>query len=253
MFLKPLRSASAKGIVKHLREDIFLVHGAPKLILCDNGKQYKSEEFKKLCSEFKITVKYNVKYNPRSNPTERTNQVIGHTLRSYVGDNQAKWDQKIPEIQHALRSSVSSVTGFSPDFLVFGADVSLDGRDHLISADVVGDLLPKVETCSRADSFLRLEKVKTEVQGRLLTAAHRNAKHYNQRRRPCTIRVGDYVWHKTYIKSDKKKGIPKELAAKKMGPYRVRKKLGAVTYDIEDADGAYVGTYTSDQLEPDKG
>jgi len=48
VYLKALRDAKAKKVVDFIENEIFLVHGAPRTILVDNGRQYVSKEFKNL-------------------------------------------------------------------------------------------------------------------------------------------------------------------------------------------------------------
>jgi len=51
VWVKPLRSATAKAVVKHLEEDVFSKAGVPGLLLCDNGQQYKCQEMTSLCKK----------------------------------------------------------------------------------------------------------------------------------------------------------------------------------------------------------
>lgn len=44
VWLRPIRSATASNIVRHLEEDIFLKYGVPGTLLCDNAKQYSGAE-----------------------------------------------------------------------------------------------------------------------------------------------------------------------------------------------------------------
>ncbi|KAK3928325.1 Retrovirus-related Pol polyprotein from transposon 412 [Frankliniella fusca] len=245
-FLKPLRTATAKSIVKHLREDIFLVHGAPRLLLMDNGPQYRSEEMARLCEEFKIERKYNITYNPRSNPTERTNQTLGAMLRSYSQENQRKWDERLPDLQHALRSAVSTVTGFSPQFLVFGKEIPVDGRHHFLQPP---DVLECETPVQQSSSFQRLEALRSDVQEKLNKAQEKSAARYNLRRRQVSFNPGDVVKLKTFYKSDKIEGFTKKLAARYKGPFTIVRKEGNVSYIIESEDGVRSGPHHADQLE----
>lgn len=237
VFLKPLRSATAEAVCKHIKNDIFLVHGAPRLILADNGKQYRSIEFQEMCKQFNVSVKYNIPYNPRSNPTERTNQTIGCMLRAYVDDKQKKWDKYLPELQFALRSSVSSVTGYSPQMLVYGREVDTDGRHHLLTVPEDLQQIPDSEPrANHACSFRRLQLVQDEVNARLLEAQKRGAHQYNLRRRQPSFQVGDQVLKRNFVKSDKTKGFSKKLAEKWTGPFKIKQKIGMATYLLDGGD-----------------
>lgn len=82
VILFPNRSATAKSLVKNIEEGIFLVYGVPPYILCDNGVQFRSRDFQKLCNKYKTNIRYTALYHPSANPTERVNQVIKTMLSS---------------------------------------------------------------------------------------------------------------------------------------------------------------------------
>jgi len=116
-------------MLEHFERDIFLNFGCPRVILPDDGPQYRSKEFRRLCEKYHIELKSTIRYNPRSNPTERYKQTIEGMNGSFTGDNQRHWDKYIREIQSALRSKVNEITGFTPQFLKYGSELCLDGRD----------------------------------------------------------------------------------------------------------------------------
>ncbi|KAK3922143.1 Retrovirus-related Pol polyprotein from transposon 412, partial [Frankliniella fusca] len=231
--LLPLRSAAAKPIISHLKNDIFLVHGAPRVLVADNGQQYRGEEMARLCDEFKIERRFNLPYNPRSNPTERTNQTLGAMLRAYSHQNQKKWDDRLPELQHALRSAVSTVTGFSPHFLVFGRDVPVDGRLRLLNPQ---EDLDCEEPFDYSTCFKRLEILRADVLQRLSDAKRKNAARYNLRRRPDPFKPGDVVKLVNFVKSDKGKGFSKKLAQKYRAPFTIVRREGEVAYVVKTED-----------------
>lgn len=246
IFLKPFRSEKAQQILDHLKNDIFLVHGAPRILIADNGAQYRSKKFQDLCAEFQIEVRYNLAYNPRSNFTERYNGTVRDMIRAYAKDNQKTWDLFVPEFQHALRTGISAATGFSPHQIVFGEEMVIDGRQHLFKA---GDAELLVDdTISHAEAQKRLEMLRTEVQDRLRLAQHRGANRYNLRRREDPFKPGDLVLRKNFVKSNKAKGFNKKLASKFLGPFKIKKKLGNTGYLLEDAKGKEDGPWHPDQM-----
>ncbi|KAE8738276.1 hypothetical protein FOCC_FOCC016252 [Frankliniella occidentalis] len=48
VFIRPLRKATANAVTNHLKEEVILKHGAPRLLLVDNGQQYRSHQFQNL-------------------------------------------------------------------------------------------------------------------------------------------------------------------------------------------------------------
>lgn len=244
--LRPLRNKKAKKIAQLLKEDIFLRFGAPRLILVDNGSEYVSAEFKKLCQQFHTQIRYNIPYNPRSNPTERTNQTAETIICCYVQENHRKWDEWIPEIQCALNTSTSHVTGYSPHQIVYGTTMVLDGREHQLDADTPELTVRDAELTAEQEE-LRQKRIE-EIREKLKQAHERNTHRYNLRRRDFHYSTGDMVWRKNFVKSQKALGVSKKLASTHIGPYRVKARLGRVSYMLEDNEGNEDGPWHVDQL-----
>ncbi|KAJ8968241.1 hypothetical protein NQ314_002388 [Rhamnusium bicolor] len=71
-----LRTASTENIIRKIREEVFLIFGVARKVICDNGPQFRSKKFADFAGEFKFDCKYNANYHARANPTERTNGTI---------------------------------------------------------------------------------------------------------------------------------------------------------------------------------
>nr|CAI5851281.1 unnamed protein product [Callosobruchus analis] len=50
----PLRKATVQHINKFLENNVFLMFGVPQIIVCDNGPQFRSKDFKSLMEEYKV-------------------------------------------------------------------------------------------------------------------------------------------------------------------------------------------------------
>ena len=199
-----------------------------------------------MCEEYSIELRPGIVYNPRSNFTERYNGTIGDMLRAYANNNPKKWDEFLPEFQHALRTGVNATTGYSPYQVVFGEDIVMDGRMHLF---IGGDAdLACEDRAQYAAGKQRLELLRDEVVLNLQQAQGRNTRRFNLRRRADPFKIGDVVLRKNFAKSQKAKGIAKKLLVKWLGPYTIRKKLGATGYMLQDPQGKEEGPYHPDQL-----
>ena len=62
----PIRKATASVITKLLEDNVFLMFGVPEFLHCDNGKQFKSREFTKLCEIYKVKIIYSPPYHAQS-------------------------------------------------------------------------------------------------------------------------------------------------------------------------------------------
>jgi Reverse transcriptase (RNA-dependent DNA polymerase)./Integrase core domain. len=124
----PLRTATHSKIVKLIEEQVFLVFGCPRAIIVDNGVQFRSKEFVKLMKTYNVTIKYTALYHPQANPCERINKVLKTMLRSLVSENHRDWDIHLAKVGYAIRSTKHEVTGFTPNFINFGREISLKGE-----------------------------------------------------------------------------------------------------------------------------
>lgn len=249
VFLKPLREATAKLLIKHFKEDIILVHGAPKQIIVDNGSQYRSHDFKKMCKSFHIDLFFNIAYNPRYNPTERTNQTMENLICSYLRGNQKKWDEHLPELQYALRSGLSAATGYTPHEILYGKTLQLDGRHHLLQDTKLSAAFPDVaEPTEHAGCLKQLVQVHDDVIERLQKAQDHSAQRFNSKRRDVSLSVGMKVWRKNIVKSDKARGFSKKLAPRWRGPFKIKRKVGKYSYILDAGGGEENGPWHVEQL-----
>ena len=60
---------------------ILLEEGAPRVIRCDNGTEFKTVLLNGLCRELHIQMQYSPAYWPQGNQCERLNRYIGEALR----------------------------------------------------------------------------------------------------------------------------------------------------------------------------
>lgn len=71
-----LRKATAEEIIKKLEEQVFLIFGVPKVLIADNGTQFKSRECQNFSNTYLFDIRFNAHYHPQANPTERVNRSI---------------------------------------------------------------------------------------------------------------------------------------------------------------------------------
>lgn len=125
-----LRKSSAEVIVKRIEEHVFLLFSVPKLILCDNGLQFKSSTFLKLATQYNTKIKYNAYYHPRANPTERTHRTIKTMNSMYLENNHKKWEDNLQKVTCALRTAKHDTTRLTLYFVNFGRNMVLSGDDY---------------------------------------------------------------------------------------------------------------------------
>nr|XP_014286893.1 uncharacterized protein LOC106687487 [Halyomorpha halys] len=229
--LVPLRQAKGRLVVKHIEKQVFLMFGVPQIIICDNGVQFKSREFKTLMEQYKVTIWFTAYYHPQANPTERVNRVIKSMLTSYVVDNHRTWDKELPKVAFALKTVVHESTGFTPAYINLGREIARSGNDH-----GVDDGRPKDLCFDRQKHLSKMQKTSEpfEVVRENLNAAYeKSTKVYNLRRRPVDNHVGQSVWCKTHHQSDGAAYFSTKLALK-YKKCRIKKVISSIIVELED-------------------
>jgi transposase InsO family protein len=110
--------------------DIVHRFGVPNPIITDNGSQFTGRKFLEFCDKFHICVDWAAVAHPQTNgQVERANGMILQGLKPRIFDqlnkSGRKWPQELPAVVWSLRTTPSRATGFTPFFLVHGAEAIL--------------------------------------------------------------------------------------------------------------------------------
>ena len=115
----PLKKIESQDVISFLK-DVFARHGVPELIITDNGTQFSSDVTKTMVDLYGSWIQFVAPHHPEANgQVENRNREIIKILR-HLCLYQANWDEYIPASLWALRTSRSSVTGFSSFELLYG-------------------------------------------------------------------------------------------------------------------------------------
>lgn len=247
----PLRTATAKAVVRNLEDRVFLVFGVPRILMSDNGKVFMGRELQRVAKTYGIHLKHTANYHPQANPCERQHRTLKVMLSSFVKDNHRNWDLLLPKVACAIRTSKSETTGFTPFFINFGREMILQGGDHSPPPVTLQDSDDSNPDPSPKRRALELEKVFEAVRKKLEQARTQSEKRYNLRRRDVRYDVGDRVWKRDYVQSDAANYFSAKLAPKFGGPYVVHRRLSPWTYELQDLNGVNRGVWHVKDLKPD--
>lgn len=237
----PLRRATSDAVIKILEDSIFLVHGIPQTIFLDNGSQFISSATDALFKKYKIpNIFFTPRYTPQINTVERYNKTIVTSLSTFVDNDHRTWDTFIPKVQFAINNSINEATGYTPSFLVYGRELVLCGS-HYTDTDL-GDEVLFLPRDIYAENMGCLSSVFNDVQASLWQAHVKNTAHYNLRRKQAEFNVGDLVFKRTFILSDKDKYFSKKLAPKFI-KCRISEKRSPLVYGLQDLSGKDIGVW----------
>lgn len=239
----PLRTATAQAVTRHMENDVFLLFGVPQYLLCDNGVQFKSTDFRNLCGKYKVSILFNALYHPQNNPSERVNRVIKTMLSSYVQDNHQTWDKVLPSVSCAIRTLVHEATGYTPYFVNFGREHIISGEDYPAES-VIPDQPVHYDRENIAERRGKgFEKLYSDVRKRLDRAYQQSRVQYNLRRRPVTYDIGQRVWRRNFALSNAADQFASKLAPKYIGPFVIHRKTSSNTYELCDHTGRVRGVW----------
>jgi transposase InsO family protein len=127
--VRPITNLRAEQAVTFFT-DIIYKFGVPNSIITDNGSQFTGRKFLEFCDKFHIRVDWAAVAHPQTNgQVERANGMILQGLKPRIFDklnkSGRKWLHELPAVVWSLRTTPSRATGFTPFFLVYGAEVVL--------------------------------------------------------------------------------------------------------------------------------
>jgi ribonuclease HI/transposase InsO family protein len=127
--VRPLTSIRSEQAVAFFTN---IIHrfGVPNSIITDNGTQFTGKKFLDLCEDHHIRVDWAAVAHPMTNgQVERANGMILQGLKPRIYNDLNKfgkrWMKELPSVVWSLRTTSSWATGFSPFFLVYGAEAIL--------------------------------------------------------------------------------------------------------------------------------
>ena len=119
-------SVEATVIARLLIDEIISRHGAPRVLLSDRGTNFLSKVVAEVCKIFQIQKVNTSSYHPQTDGlVERFNSTLCQSLSMYVSKNQKDWDEFIPLVLFAHRTSVLDAIGDSPFYVLYGREPRL--------------------------------------------------------------------------------------------------------------------------------
>jgi hypothetical protein len=189
----PLPSQTAEVTARAAVNEFFSRFGCPFEIFTDQGRNFESQLFRALCDSLQIHKARTTAFRPSGNgQVERFNATIMNAVRCFTGSSQNRWDEFLPQIAGAIRSSVNRATGFTPNFLMLGREVTTpatlmysvpgNGGDSGEVRDYVSDLIEQ------------MRKAHETARARLGSYQETQKRNYDLRLLERSYQVGDVVY-----------------------------------------------------------
>ena len=112
---------TAETVADVLINQYFSHYGWPEKVLTDRGKCIENHLFEEICDQAKVKKLRTTSYHPQTNgQCEHFNKTLLQMLGTLPVGEKKSWQDWVRTLVHAYNCSTSSVTGFSPYFLIYG-------------------------------------------------------------------------------------------------------------------------------------
>jgi transposase InsO family protein len=117
----PLKDKTNRSVWTAFTNGFIARHGIPEVLITDNGGEFTAYEFEKYLQQIGIEHHCTTPVHPQSNGrTERFNRTLKEMLRRMINNCAEDWEDRLGEALLAYRTSVSTTTGYTPFYLLYG-------------------------------------------------------------------------------------------------------------------------------------
>ncbi|WVZ98149.1 hypothetical protein U9M48_043619 [Paspalum notatum var. saurae] len=205
--------------------NVLRLHGVPISIISDRGPQFTARFLKSLHEALGIKLDYSTAYHPQTDgQTERVNQLLEDLLRACVLTYGPNWEDSLPFAEFSYNNSYQASIGMSPFQALYGRQC----RTPLLWEEA-----GERQFFGPAMFEEAVENV-AKVRENLRIAQSRQKSYADKRRRELTFEAGEFVYLKVSpLRGTKRFYMRGKLAPRYVRPYRIKKKIGELAYEVE--------------------
>ena len=208
---------SAEGVADLYLRQVFPRFGLPSKVISDRDPRFTSRFMKELCRLMGIKQNVSTAYHPRTDgQSERSNQWIEQYLRFWVDHQQQNWHHYLPLAEFAHNSWTNKTTKHTPFELLMG---------HNPRAEIFNTVSSMPTVALRIDLWKQARKRANEL---IIKAQSRWRKSKDKK---LEFKIGDKVWLEGRNLKTNRPSI--KLAAKRYGPFKIRRVLSPITYQLQ--------------------
>ena len=243
----PIPNHEATTVAKVLINRWIVYYGTPLQILSDKGAEFEGHLFAELCKAMAIDKARTTAYKPSTNAcVERFHRTLNSMLGKVVCSNHRDWDERLPYVLAAYRSTRHESTQYSPNFLTYlrenRAPIDLllgDNADDTVKFDSYHEYVAEFQEKQRQAYEL--------VRQQLKRCAERRKKHYDLRAKPEEFKSGQWIW---YFCPRRIVGRSPKWSKFYSGPWLILKMLGPVNAVIQRSKNTHPIVVHIDKLKP---
>jgi hypothetical protein len=228
---KPIKKLDGSSTIKFFNE-IIIRYGVPHIIITDNGTNFAKGVFAEFCSQKGIRLDLALVAHPQSNgQVEKANCLILAGIKPRLVEPLERsagcWVEELPLVLWSLRTTPNHSVGFTPFFLVYGAEAVLLTNIKFDALRVVQYMQEQAKE-AREDGVDLLEEAQEQALARTALYQQQLRRYHSRKIRPLAICEGDLVLRLV----QNTKGMYKLSS---QGPFIVSRVLGNGEYYLIDA------------------
>lgn len=204
-----LDNCEAETVAEAFYNEIISRYRIPKVLVTDQGANFVSDMFKRVCKFLKIKKLQTTAYHPQSNGAlERCHRPLADYLRIFVEENPSVWDQWLRQAVHVHNNTPHSATRLTPMDCLFG-----------FTAELPTNLTRAPEPIYNHENYFyklkyKIQKAHEISRKNLLASKHISKRYYDRNCRDIVFEVGDLVFLENEARKNK-------LSPHWLGPYEV--------------------------------
>jgi hypothetical protein len=245
----PMPNQEAKTVAEIFVKEFVCRYGTPRQLHSDQGSNFQSDLFKKVCQMLEIDKSRTTPYHPQSiGLVERMNRTIEAMLSMFTSTGQRDWDNYLPYIMMAYRSAVQETTGYSPNQMMLGREAELP--IDIVMGYPEEDVIEGTHHEYVDDMKQKMTLVHDRARENIKLKSDKQKRYYDLKAQPKGYEPGEAVW---LLNPARKKGVSPKLTRPWEGPYLIVHKLSSVTYRIQKSPKAKMKVVHYDRLKKYKG
>ena len=218
LFCIPIHNKEAETVVQAYLKIIYALFGGSKVLISDNGTEFKNSLFAKFCEVLNMTQHFITAYLSSSNLVEHQHSSLKRCITKFCKKDASCWDEIIPYACMVQNLFPHTLEGESAMFKMFGQDPIVLDMENMFE--------PKRRYLGNQNTFIDLEALHTlhmEIAVRLKQARQKEECKYPT----STVlpKVGDAVLFRNHQKTG--------FSPTFLPGYRVVKKINDNNYVIK--------------------
>lgn len=179
---------------------------------------------------------------------ERFNRTLVSMMKMYCQDNQNNWDEYLPQLLMAYRSSKHASTKVTPNKMMLGREITLPVQAFISEPEKDNREISTTEYIENLQQILNYTH--SYARKHLKESNEYQKKHYDQGAKGRKLYLGQAVW---LHDPTRKIGVCSKLLPKWKGPYIVVRKIDDLIYMVKRSPRQPAKVYHIDRLIPYKG